>query len=198
MSKLIATVALTLSDVLDNNVSLLESVLAIDEIEVSLPIHHMGVKCSGNRFLNARAPFTLVIWTVVIRLDIAGSASINTNAPIYVELVVPQVVVIADGGDLTICQLGALGALDVRAISVAGDGVVNVRLEDAKAVELVDYLLSVGQCCIPVGGVVWTIVSGGQATDIDANSIEPIVVRGTSLEWIVSSVLCDSICKDLE
>jgi hypothetical protein len=61
----------TLRDVLDYDISLLERILSIDKVEIGLEVHHVGVQCSGNGLLDSRSPLALVIWTVVVRLNIA-------------------------------------------------------------------------------------------------------------------------------
>jgi hypothetical protein len=69
----------------------------------------------------------------------------------------------------------------------------NVGFEDAKAVFLADDFLSIGKGGVPVCSVVRTVISRDQVANIDADSVESIVVTSASLEWVVSGVLSNGI-----
>jgi hypothetical protein len=76
---------------------------------------------------------------------------------------------------------------------MARDRDTNVGLKDANGVIVGSGLLPIAICGIPVCGMVWTIKSRDEASCLRPNSVEAIIVSGTSLERVVTCVLLDCI-----
>lgn len=186
----------------DDEIGALEGVLGGDDIEIGLPGENVVVE----RTLGAKADTSAKVGLVLVvggRLEIAGSADLNLDGAVNVESIVEEVVVVTNGGDGAGMESRALDGGNVgetvgvatAAISVTGNGVSGVRLEEADTlgVDIGDIVGGVGD--VQHGGSEGAVEpldeSGRGGTDGEVS----VVVDSVGSLGLVASILSSSLLE---
>lgn len=131
---------------------------------------------------------------IVVGLNIPTGVRVDLNASIDQKGITPEIVIVTHSSDDPDSQGGPLGDLLIALIGVTGDGISNIRFENANGVGLSGGLLTTAVRCVPIGRMVRAIITRRQTTRLSADAIESVVIACSSLERIITGILCDSIC----
>ena len=71
--------------VLNDYFSFDKRILGIDEVDISLEVHHMGMQCAGKKIRDAGTPFAFILRAIVRALHIAGCVCVDADSAVDPE-----------------------------------------------------------------------------------------------------------------